>query len=116
MDAPPNQLITRRIKLEIVSGRRRQMWLDERVELSDDAQTNARHSAKAEYHLLTNEELGEMLRKWRMTRNLSFRELAKELGISHISLWQYEKGRKRMPEWILSASEESEAGIQVLEG
>jgi len=115
VDAPPNQLITRRIRLAIVSGCRRQMELHPADQEKVSANTNLQE-ARGQYNCLSNLELGLILASWREKRDLSLRQLAKELDISYQSLRQYEKGRKRMPRWIFDAFEESKLGmIQVQE-
>lgn len=56
---------------------------------------------KEQYNRLTNQELGQQLEDYRKGRGLSLRQLATELGIAHQSLWQHEKGKKRLPPRIL---------------
>lgn len=45
--------------------------------------------------------MGQMktLREWRKLRGISMRALARQVGISHVTMMRYEMGRIRNPSW-----------------
>ncbi len=94
-DVNPNELIRRKINLRVVVCRRRLMVLDWKP--APEAKEKPSDPMKVRFQRLTTEELGQALSKWRMDQNLTLREAASKLGISHVAVWAFEKGKKRLP-------------------
>ena len=75
---------------------------NERVEREIDI-ADLLPSTLAGYDSLTTAELAAMGKTWRMARGYSLRRAAALLGTTFGSIWQYERGRKRLPNRIWEA-------------
>jgi hypothetical protein len=64
---------------------------------------------------VTSETVGEALRRWRVQRQLTLRQLGKMVNYSHVYVWEIEKGTKRPPpEFIAACDDRLHAGGQLI--
>jgi DNA-binding XRE family transcriptional regulator len=98
---PTNQAFARSINFAQKMGRRRAIELDWKpARLTPTKEPDPTLEA---YKKHSKKELGYLLSTWRSERQLSLRQAAKELGVSHVAIWLFEMGQKRLPKRIWEA-------------